>query len=150
MNSLGREWPWCECFKQPRGVITGDYNYPPYWQTQEKVLNIQVFLCLKLWKTITQRGLRIFLTSSWINQEQGFPGGSNGKESACNVGDPGSIPRSERSPGEGNGNPLQCSCLGNPMDRGVWQAIVHGVSKSWTQLSNFIFTFKPRTFESLI
>ena len=60
----------------------------------------------------------------------GFPGGSDGKESACNVGDLGSVPGSGRSPGEGNGNPLQYSCLGNPMDRGAWQAIVHGVTES--------------------
>jgi len=54
----------------------------------------------------------------------GFPGGSDGKESAYNAGDPGSIPGSGRSPGGGNGNPLQSSCLGNPMDRGAWRAIV--------------------------
>ena len=58
------------------------------------------------------------------------------KESACNVGDPGSIPGSGRSPGEGNGNPLQYSYLEKSMDRGVWQASVHGVTKSWTRLSN--------------
>ena len=58
------------------------------------------------------------------------------KESVCNEGDPGSIPGSGRSPGAGNGNPLQDSCLENPMDGGVWQAIVHGVAKSQTQLSN--------------
>ena len=51
----------------------------------------------------------------------GFSGSSIGKESACSVGDPGSTPRLERSPGEGNGNLLQYSCLGNPMDRGAWQ-----------------------------
>ena len=62
----------------------------------------------------------------------GFPGGSDGKESASNAGDLGSIPGSGRSPGEGNGNPLQYSCLENPMDRGAWWAIVHGVAKSWT------------------
>ena len=56
-----------------------------------------------------------------------FPGGSDCKESACNVGDPGSIPGLVRSPGEGNGNPVQYSCLENPMDRGAWQAAVHGV-----------------------
>ena len=50
---------------------------------------------------------------------RGFPGGSDGKASACNAGDPGSIPESGRSPGEGNGNPLQHSCLENPMDRGA-------------------------------
>ena len=53
-----------------------------------------------------------------------FPGGSDGKASACNVGDPGLIPGSGRSLGEGNGNPLQCSCLENPMDGGVWLATV--------------------------
>ena len=68
---------------------------------------------------------------------QGFPGGSEGKASACNAGDLGSIPGSGRSPGEGNGNPLQCSCLENPMDGGAWWATVHRVSKSWTRLSNF-------------
>ena len=56
----------------------------------------------------------------------GFPGGSDGKQSACNAGDPGSIPGSGRSPGEGNGNPLQCSCLENSMDRRAWWASVHG------------------------
>ena len=60
----------------------------------------------------------------------GFPGGSDGKESACNVGDLGSIPGSERSPGEGNGNPLRYSCLENSMDREVWGATAHGVTKS--------------------
>ena len=58
----------------------------------------------------------------------GFPHSSVIKESACNAGDPGSIPGSGRSPGEGNGNPLQYSCLENPMDRGAWQATVHGVT----------------------
>ena len=66
---------------------------------------------------------------STLNMAQGFLGGSNGKESACNAGDPGSIPGSGRSPGEENGNPLQYSCLGNPMDRGTWWATVHGITK---------------------
>ena len=64
--------------------------------------------------------------------EKGFPCGSNSKESACNVGDPSLIPGYGRSPGEGNGNPLQYSCLENSVDRGAWQAMVHGVTKSWT------------------
>ena len=55
-----------------------------------------------------------------------------GKESACSAGEPGSIPGSGRSSGEGNGNPLQYSCLENPMDGGAWQATVHGVAKSRT------------------
>ena len=62
----------------------------------------------------------------------GFSDSSDGKESACNVGDLGSIPGSKRSPGEGNGNSLRYSCLENPMDRGAWPATVHGVTKSWT------------------
>ena len=65
----------------------------------------------------------------------GFPGGSDGKESACKAGDLGLIPGSGRSPGEGNGNPLQYSCLENPMDRGDWWATVHGAATQ-TQLSN--------------
>ena len=63
------------------------------------------------------------------------PGGAEGKESACNVGDLGSISGSGRSPGERNGNPLQYSCLENSMDRGAWWARVHGVTKSWMQLT---------------
>ena len=62
----------------------------------------------------------------------GFPGGADGKESACNVGDPGSILGSGRSPEEGNGYPLQYSCLENSMDRGAWLVAAHGVTKSWT------------------
>ena len=63
-----------------------------------------------------------------------FPGGSDGKESACHAGDLGLIPRSGRSPGEGNGYSLQYSCLENSMDRGAWWATVHGVTKNWTWL----------------
>ena len=62
----------------------------------------------------------------------GFPGGSEVKASACNVGDLGSIPGSGRSPGEGNSNPLQYSCLENPMDGGTWWATVHRVAKTRT------------------
>ena len=62
----------------------------------------------------------------------GFPGVSDSKESTCNVGDLGSIPRLERFPGEGNGNPLQYSCLENSMDKEARWAIVHGVAKSRT------------------
>ena len=62
----------------------------------------------------------------------GFPDGSVVKNPPANAGDGGLIPGSERSPGEGNGNPFQYSCLGNPTDRGVWRATVHAVAKSWT------------------
>ena len=67
----------------------------------------------------------IFLYSS----KEGFPHSSVDKESACNAGDPGSVIGSEQSPGEGNGNPLQYSCLERPMDRGDWQATVHGFAR---------------------
>ena len=67
----------------------------------------------------------------------GFPGGSEVKASACNAGDLGSIPGSGRSPGEGNGNPLQYSCLENPMGGGAWWVTVHGVAKSRTRLNDF-------------
>ena len=66
-----------------------------------------------------------------------FHCGSDSKESGCNSGNPGSIPGLGRSPGEGNGNPLQYSCLENPVDGEAWQATVYGVAKSQTQLSNF-------------
>ena len=64
--------------------------------------------------------------------EEGFPGGSDSKESACNAGDPGSILGSRRSPGERNGYPLQYSCLENSMGRGAQWATVNGFTKSWT------------------
>ena len=67
----------------------------------------------------------------------GFPGSSEVKASACNAGDLGPVPESGRSPGEGNGNPLQYSCLENPMEGEVWKATVHGVAMSRTRLSNF-------------
>ena len=70
-----------------------------------------------------------------------FPGGSDGKASVYNAGDLGSIPGSGRSPGEGNGNPLQYYCLENPMDRGAWSATVHVVPKSWTRLNDFPFLY---------
>ena len=63
-------------------------------------------------------------------------GGSDGEESDCNVGDPGSNPGMGRYPGEENGNPFQYSCLEKSMDSGAWWAAVHGVTKSWTGLSN--------------
>ena len=65
-----------------------------------------------------------------FSESLGFPSGSDGKESACNVGDWGSIPGSGRSPGEGNGYLLQYSCLADSMDRGAWWAAVYGVAKS--------------------
>ena len=70
------------------------------------------------------------LDSTDLNHLLGFPGRSNGNESACNAGDLGSIPRLEMSAEEQNGYPLQYSCLKNPMDRGTWWVMVHGVTES--------------------
>ena len=77
---------------------------------------------------------------------KGFPPSSVGKESACNAGDQGSIPGSGRSSGEGNGNPLQYSCLENPMDRGAWQATVHRVARvelNWATKPPWRIKFAP-------
>ena len=79
--------------------------------------------------------------SHWPSKYQhsmstGFPGGSDGKESACNAGDLSSISRSGRSSGEGSGYPHQYSCLENPLDRGAWWATVYGVTRSQTRLSD--------------
>ena len=82
--------------------------------------------------------------NTWFSFK-GFPGGTEAKASARSAGDPGLIPGLGRSPGEGNGNPLQYSCLKNPMDRGAWWATVHGVAKSRTRLSDFTFTFNSRS-----
>ena len=73
-----------------------------------------------------------------------FPGGSDSKESDCNAGDPGSIPGFRRYPGEGNGNPLQYSCLENPMDREAWQATVNGVRRVGHNLETKLAP--PRTY----
>ena len=86
--------------------------------------------------TVSSHGLSSMCTFPWS-----FTGVSNSKESACNAGVSGLIPGSGRPPGEGNGNPLQYSCLENPMDRGAWQATVHGVTNSWTELSDYHFHF---------
>ena len=85
--------------------------------------------------------LKYYITFKCMHRKafknMGFPVSSHGKKkSVCNAGDVGSTPGSGRSPGEGNGNPLQYSCLENPMDRGAWRATVPGVTKSWTQLSD--------------
>ena len=71
-----------------------------------------------------------------VGIQKGFSGGSVVENPLASAGDMGSIPGSGRSLGERNGNPLLCSCLENPMDRGTWQATVHGVEKSLTRLSD--------------
>ena len=87
---------------------------------------------------------RMFVFKSISLTFQGCPGGSDAEASACRVGDPGLIPGLGRSPGEGNGSPLQYSCLDNPIDGGTWWATVHGVAESQTRLSDFtLSTFQP-------
>ena len=83
----------------------------------------------------------LLLVPMFIIYALGFPGGSDVKASACKGGDLGSVPGLGRSPGEGNGNPLQYSCLQNPVDGGAWWAIVHRVTKSQTWLNDLTFTF---------
>ena len=90
------------------------------------------------WASLVAQTLKN-LPAMWETQDR-FQGWKDSKESACNVGDPGSIPGLERSPGDGNGYPLQYSCLENSVDREAWQATIHGVTKSWTWLRNFHFT----------
>ena len=80
-------------------------------------------------------GVTQFDRSLW--QTVNFSGGSEGKASACDVGDPGSVPGWGRSPGEGNGHPLRCSCLENPLDKGAWWTAIHGVTKSQTWLERW-------------
>ena len=89
-----------------------------------------------VWYSHLLKNFPQFLSST---QSKASPGGSEVKASASNARDLGSIPGSGRSPGEGNGNTLQYSCLENPMDRGAWQATVHGVPKSWTRLTSLHF-----------
>ena len=90
------------------------------------------------------RILNLYLNTSHLRKgvgDLGFPGGSVGQQAKCNAGDTGdadSVPGLGRSPGVGTGNPLQYSCLGNPMDRGAWWATVQGVTKTQTQLSAHI------------
>ena len=101
------------CLHSPR-------SYPPSHYPQELLWNGEFLL---------------------VREQRDFPGGSDGKASVYKVGDLGSSPGLGKSPGEGNGNPLQYYCLENPMDRGAWWATVHGVEKSRTWLSDFTFTF---------
>ena len=96
-------------------------------------VSVSLFLPCKACLNMALKHLPLMLISKFHN----FPGGSDGKVSAYNAGDPSSIPGSGRSPGEGNGNPLKYSCLENPMDGAAWLATVNGVAKSLTGLSDF-------------
>ena len=102
------------------------------WNTEKETRTHCIMSCyLSKWAAIGVFTENLFLSWRW-----GFPGGSDGKEASCNAGDLGSIPGLGRSPGEGKGNPLQYSCLENPIDRGAWRATVHGAAESRTRLSD--------------
>ena len=119
-----------------------------YFFHVKKILNQWILdYCRNIRKTIIESSIKYGMYPSgllnvWIiitaNIFSAYyvPGGSDSKESACSAGDLGSIPALGRTPGEGHGNPLQYSCLENPMDRGAWQVTVHGVTKSQTWLSD--------------
>ena len=121
------------------------------------VVAVQLLSCVQLfatpWTAACQASLsftisrslhKLMSIGSVMPSNHLFPCGSDGKEFACNAGDPGLIPRSGRSPGEGNGNLLQYSCLENSMDRRAWGATVHGVTKSWTRLSTCTHTVQTK------
>ena len=133
-------WPWPSCAQISSLALWKPQNkFPILFAWFQKVLRYNPAHSSKLISKVSPHYCTHFAHFSLLVFIKGFPGGSEVKASACNAGDPGSIPRLGRSPGEGNGNPLQYSCLENPMDRGAWWAAVHGVTKSQTQLSNFTF-----------
>ena len=109
------------------------------WQTDGETVTDFIFLGSK----ITADGNCSHEIKSHLLFGRDFPGGSDGKVSAYNAGDPGSIPGPGRSPGEGNGNLLQYSCLENPMYGRAWQATVPGVTKSPDMTERLHFTFTP-------
>ena len=117
-------WPVATCLMWKAGVILqerhswNEYSLQLIFQPQIAMVTVWIWTLLKR------------LLVSW------FPDGSDGKESACNAGNPGSTLGSRRSPGEENGKLLQYYCMENSTYRGAWRAIVHGVTKSWTLLSS--------------
>ena len=99
----------------------------------QELQGVLVLIFVLSFISISTSGMQ-FLEETYL--EVGLPRWLSGEESACNAGDTGSIPGSGRFPGGGRGNPLQYSCLENPMDRGAWRATAHGVAKHWTRLSD--------------
>ena len=102
------------------------------WKTQQWPQDWKRSVFIPIPKKGNAKECSNYHTIALISHASGFPSGSDGKAAACNVGDLGLIPGLERTPGEGNGNPLQYSCLEYSMDGGAWQATVHGVAKNGT------------------
>ena len=111
------------------------------WESSINKVNIKLLIIIvSLWrKKKAQNKVEDLPIIWWSPTTTDLPYRSDGKESACNAGDPGSTPGLGRSSGEGNGNSLQYSCLENPMDRGTWWAAVQGVTKSWTRLNDYYY-----------
>ena len=129
---------WFLLWGEGRGVFRGQAKEWPRWSVcpfrgvECGVMHSTLLLLLAHQKQQSSFGVFcIFLSIICLHCSYGC---SDSKESACSAGDPGSSPGSGRSPGEGHGNPLQCSCLENPTDRGAWRASVHGVAESRTRL----------------
>ena len=117
-----------------------------------KVFSNESVLCIRCqsigpWASASVLPMNI---QDWFPLQYSFPGGSEVKVSASNARDLGLIPGSGRSPGEGNGNPLQYSCVENPMDGGAWWATVHRVAKSWTWLSNLTFNYSALLYNWMV
>ena len=125
---------WCECDLE----IKESFPHLYFYLFTQKLYLKQFWKGTAVFETpmhswsflVRQAMLRATVWTPYIIP--GFSGGSDSKESACNVGDPSSIPGSKRFPGEGNGYPLQYSCLENSMNKGAWLATVHGVANNWT------------------
>ena len=113
-NERQNRW-WYRCGKVQKKIEMGR-GLTFYLSSVKKPPGLQILISINIEKDLT------FWLPRWCS----------GKDSPCNAGDVSLIPGSGRSPEEANGNPLQCSCLGNHMDRGAWQATVHGAAKSWT------------------
>ena len=124
----------CREVKLPEVLLT-ESNTDGIWTQISWTVNVRIFYFHSVYLPIY-----LFLQCCVLIEtfEQWLPGSSDGKACAWNVGDLGSLSGSGRSPGEGNGDTLQYSSLENPMDGRAWWAMMHGVSKSWTQLSDFI------------
>ena len=137
LRSTGSKGAWASVVAAPRLYSTGlvaVVHGVGYSTARGIFLHQESNRCLLHWQADSsplshQESLALTVLRSTGQLFLGFPHRSVGKESACNAGDPGSIPGSERSPAEGNGNPLQYSCLENPMDGGAWQATIHGVAR---------------------
>ena len=131
-----------DCMKKFEGEDMADRRAEAQWNKYK----YSFLICASPMLLLAQTWYEINIASLWIEglelvgvegdgnlgsmiNRMGFPCSSVGKESAYSAGDPGSVPALARSPGEGNGKPLQYSCLENPMDGGAWQATVHGVAR---------------------